>query len=100
IDRYDRQLDFSRFDIGGIQNASDPGQLSAYLFSDRRVYRPGEEIRIGMIVKTADWALPLAGLPLEVELTDARGLVLRLDKIRLTTAGFEEFRHTTLDTSP
>ncbi len=100
IDRYDRQLDFSRFDIGGITNSPDAGQLSAYLFSDRRVYRPGEEIHIGMIVRTADWTLPINGLPLEVELTDARGLVLRLDKIRLSVSGFEELRHTTLDTAP
>ena len=30
----DRHLDYSRFDVGGVRNAKDAGQLSAYLFSD------------------------------------------------------------------
>jgi uncharacterized protein YfaS (alpha-2-macroglobulin family) len=100
FNRYDRRLDYSRFDIGGMPSSADAGRLSAYLFSDRRIYRPGEEIRVGMIVKTTDWSRPLAGLPLEVEIYDARGLVLRSDKIKLSTEGFEEFTYTTLDTAP
>jgi len=100
LNRDDRGLNYSRFDIGGVTSSVDAGKLSAYLFSDRRVYRPGEEIRVGMIVKAADWTRPLAGLPLEVEISDARGLPLRAEKIKLTPSGFEEFRHTTFETAP
>jgi uncharacterized protein YfaS (alpha-2-macroglobulin family) len=100
INRHDRQLDYSRFDVGGVANAADQGKLGAYLFSDRGIYRPGEEIRFGMIVKAADWTRKLAGVPLEAELTDARGLVIRRERIRLSAAGFEELRYTTLDTAP
>ena len=100
INRGDRQLDYSRFDIGGVANAADSGKLSAYLFSDRGIYRPGEEIRFGMIVKAADWTRKLAGIPLEAELLDARGLAVRRERIRLSAAGFEELRHTTQDTAP
>ncbi len=32
------------------------GELSAYLFSDRGIYRPGDLFHIGMIVRTASWA--------------------------------------------
>jgi len=99
-DRSDRVIDFSRFDVGGVNSSADAGKLSAFLFSDRGIYRPGEEIRVGMIVKAADWAARIAGAPLEYELTDARGLVLRKDKIRLSQSGFEEVRHATQDTSP
>jgi alpha-2-macroglobulin len=99
-DRSDRIIDFSRFDVGGVSSSADAGKLSAYLFSDRGIYRPGEEIRVGMIVKAADWATRIAGAPLEYELTDARGLVLRKDKIKLSQSGFEEVRHATQDTSP
>ena len=53
-----------------------------------------------MIVKSADWASRIAGAPLEYEVTDARGLVLRKDKIKLSPSGFEEVRHATQDTSP
>ena len=99
-ERSDRVIDFSRFDIGGVNSSADAGKLSAYLFSDRGIYRPGEEIRVGMIVKAADWSGRIAGAPLEYELTDARGLVLRKDKIKLSPSGFEELRHATQDTSP
>ena len=74
LNRGDRQLDFSRFDVGGLQNARSADQLSAYLFSDRGIYRPGETMHIGAIVKASDWARPLAGVPLEAEVLDARGL--------------------------
>jgi alpha-2-macroglobulin len=60
LNRNDRQLDFSRFDVGGMQSARSQDQLSAYLFSDRGIYRPGETMHIGLIVKAADWAKPLA----------------------------------------
>jgi uncharacterized protein YfaS (alpha-2-macroglobulin family) len=99
-ERNDRVIDFSRFDVGGVNSSADAGKLSAFLFSDRGIYRPGEEIRVGMIVKAADWASRITGAPLEYELTDARGLVLRKDKIKLSASGFEEVRHATQDTSP
>ena len=95
-----RTLNYSRFDVGGAVNAVEVRQLSAYLFSDRGIYRPGEEIRVGMIVRANDWTQPVAGLPLELEVIDARGLTVRRDKITLPESGFGELRHPTLDTAP
>ena len=60
----DRQLDFSRFDVDGERNATGQGQLSAYLFSDRGLYRPGDPFHIGLIVRAANWARSPAGVPL------------------------------------
>jgi hypothetical protein len=40
-----RSLDYSSFDVGGIRGASDPKTLRAFLFSDRGLYRPGDEVR-------------------------------------------------------
>lgn len=104
LGRYDRMLDVSRFDVGGVANARSAGQLQAYLFSDRGIYRPGDTFNIGLIVKAANWgrpeATPLEGLPLEAEVLDARGLVVRRERIRLGAAGFNELAHTTLETSP
>ncbi len=104
LNRYDRQLDTSRFDVGGIANARQADQLSAYLFSDRGIYRPGDSFHIGMIIKSADWtkpaAKPLAGLPLEVEVLDARGLSVKRERIKVGAGGFNELTHTTLATSP
>lgn len=60
---YDRNLDFSRFDIDGEETPSDPRTLSSYLFSDRGVYRPGDRFNIGLITRTANWATALDGVP-------------------------------------
>ena len=100
LNRADRGLDFSRFDVGGIRIVLQPGTLSAYLFSDRGIYRPGDAINIGMIVKAASWAKSVAGLPLEVDVTDPRGLSVKREKIKLGVGGFNELTYTTQENSP
>ncbi len=100
MDRSDRELDLSRFDVGGVSNAVQADRLSAYLFSDRGVYRPGDAFHVGVIVKPADWSTPLAGIPLEVVINDARGLEVKRQRIRLSAQGFEEIAYTTAETSP
>lgn len=101
IGRGDRTLDLSRFDVGGVTEASGAAQgLAAYLFSDRGVYRPGDELRIGMVVKARDWSQPVDGLPLVAEVLDARGLEVKRQRITLGPAGFEELRHTTPEVAP
>jgi len=96
----DRRLDFSRFDIGGIRNARDAGQLTAYLFSDRGLYRPGETFHVGLVVRAADWTRNLAGVPLQAEIVDPRGLVVDTRKLKLGADAFEELKYTTQETSP
>lgn len=100
IGRHDRRLDFSRFDVGGIKNARSAGQLSAYLYSDRGLYRPGDTFHIGMIVRAADWSRDLSGVPLQAEILDARGLSVDRRKLRLGAVGFHELAFTTQETSP
>jgi uncharacterized protein YfaS (alpha-2-macroglobulin family) len=99
-DRHDRRLDMSRFEVGGVANAVTADRLSAYLFSDRGIYRPGDEIHIGIIVKPNDWSQKIAGVPVEAVVTDARGLIVKREKISLAASGFEEIRYTTQETSP
>ncbi len=96
----DRRLDMSRFDIGGVRSARGANQLTAYLFSDRGIYRPGDAIHIGMITKTANWSKDLAGIPLEAEILDARGLTVARQRFKLPASGFAELSHTTPDTAP
>jgi alpha-2-macroglobulin len=96
----ERTLNLSRFDVGGVRDDGKPEGLAAYLFSDRGLYRPGEEIRVGLIVKPRDWRRDLHDLPLEATVTDPRGLIVRREKIRLGANGFEELRHSTVETAP
>jgi uncharacterized protein YfaS (alpha-2-macroglobulin family) len=99
-ERSERKLNFSRFDIGGVVTEGAADRLDAYLFSDRGIYRPGDEFHIGMIVKSANWKRQLSGIPLEASIMDSRGLEVKRQKISLTASGFEEVKYQTEDTSP
>jgi hypothetical protein len=98
-DRNDRQVDFSRFDIGGnnIQSGRD---LNAFVFTERGVYRPGDVMHIGYSVKQADWGGDLTGLPLETEVVDARNAKAQVKRITLPAGGFGEFTYQTSYSSP
>jgi alpha-2-macroglobulin len=98
--REDRKLNFSRFDIGGEQTAQAGEKLSAYLFSDRGIYRPGDTINVGLIVKSQDWRQVLAGVPIETVVIDARGMEVQRHKLSLSAAGLEAMRYTTEETVP
>ena len=100
INHADRNLDYSRFDVGGVANAASSDSLNAYLFSDRGIYRPGDTMHIGVIVKTATWEKALDGLPLEAEILDARGLTVKKQTIHLGAGGFNELDYKTLETAP
>ncbi len=95
-----RELDLSRFDTGGVESARSAQQLSTYLFSDRGIYRPGETTHLGVITRTADWNASLAGLPLMVDITDPRGLVVSQNEVKLSPASFDEVTYTSQPTAP
>ncbi len=95
-----RILDYSSFDIGGVVGATDPATINAFLFSDRGVYRPGDEMRIGMMVKAGDWKINLARTPLECRIVDSSGTEVFTKQIALSKEGFEEIRYATKDYSP
>lgn len=100
LNRNDRGLDLSRFDIGGAVGAGLPNQTRAYLFSDRGIYRPGDTMHFGVVVKTGDWVQSASGLPVEAEIIDARGLVAKREKIVVGPGGMAEISYATFDSSP
>jgi hypothetical protein len=100
FNRSDRTLDISRFDVGGLRAAGVPNQMTAYVFSDRGIYRPGDTMHIAMMVKAGNWGTSLRDLPLEAEIIDARGLSVRREKLKLGPGGAAEIAHATQDTSP
>ena len=97
--RSDRALDFSRFDTDGVENVSGD-QLEAFVFTERGVYRPGDEVHIGCIVKQRSWQGQLEGMPVEVEVSDARGLRAQVRQLRLPAMGFAELNFPTANESP
>ena len=58
--RDDRMLNFSRFDIDGVTEVRAE-DLDAFIFTERGVYRPGDEMKIGLVVKQRNWQGRLAG---------------------------------------
>jgi hypothetical protein len=99
INGEDRKLDYSRFDVGGESNPTSEGQLSAYLFSDRGIYRPGDLFHVGMIVRTANWANSPGGIPLQAEIVDPRGVTVKRMPVSVDASGFTELAYTTAETS-
>jgi len=98
--RNDRQLNLSRFDTGGLYTQGETGSLQGYLFSDRGIYRPGDEIHVGIVVKQMDWKPLPDGLPLELVETDPRGIEIRSHTIKFSPAGLEDFTTATGQDSP
>lgn len=96
-----RQLNFSKFDVGGIYtNAQELNNLSAYMFSDRGIYRPGDTLHLGMIVKQAYAKAQAAGLPLQATITDSRGLIVKEERFTLDDSGYMDLDFTTSLNSP
>lgn len=91
FNRYGRHLDYSRFDTGGLRSRdSDAGhRLRAAVFSDRGIYRPGEEGHLGIMVKQEDWQ-SVKGVPVEVILSNPRGNIVLRETVALPADGFVE----------
>ncbi len=96
----ERRLSYSRFDIFGLNNSVDKGTLTAHLFSDRGLYRPGETVNVGIIVRAEDWDIPLQGIPLKIWVQDARGANVHQQTLRLGAEGFESIQFATANTAP
>jgi len=98
FERRDRELDFSRFAIGGIRTSARD-ELRAYLFSERGIYRPGDSIHIGMIVRSTAWTKDMADTPIEVVVTDPRRQIVGRHRVALAPDGFVEIEQATSATS-
>jgi alpha-2-macroglobulin len=98
VDRYDRRLNLSSFDTGGVHETAER-RLDAFLFSERGIYRPGDPIRLGLIAKASDWS-PVGGVPLEVAIRDSRGVEVLSRRVRLPSSGLLALEHATRETSP
>lgn len=63
-----RIVDLSRFATQGQTSRADG--VNAYVFSERGLFRPGETLRFGMLLRRGDWKALPADMPLFVELAD------------------------------
>ncbi|OUS24764.1 alpha-2-macroglobulin [Gammaproteobacteria bacterium 45_16_T64] len=99
FNRHSRQINLTRFDIGGVRKSNyQQDALNAYLFSDRGIYRPGETITVGSIVKNSDFS-NVEGIPLEWVIRGPRNNELSVKKITLPEMGFFDFQYASDTTS-
>lgn len=92
--RYTRQINYSRFDVGGEysyggEDGNENDRVNAYMFTDRGIYRPGESVNIGMIVKGKNMQT-LTNIPLELVVRDTQYDEVFVEKISLPKFGFTE----------
>lgn len=95
---YATRVDYSKFDIDGMYSYSDT-PLNAFVFTDRGIYRPGESITIGTIVKNNTFK-PLAGVPVRVEITDSRGRTVSEKNLSLQSDGLFDMQYDIPATAP
>ncbi len=99
FNRSSRQINYSSFDVGGISaNGISANRLAAYAFTDRGIYRPGEEVRAGVIIKREDLS-NVDGIPLELVVKGPRNNAAKVKKLKLPEKGFIDFSFATDPTS-
>lgn len=98
LKKNDRGINYSRFDIGGV-TTSYTKALSSFVFTDRGMYRPGESVQIGGIVKQPDWR-SLDRIAIQAQITDPNGKVVHKKRLSLDASGILEFEFKTVTTNP
>lgn len=79
-----RETNFSAFPVGGSLSAAG---VQAFVFSQRGIYRPGDTLHFGAIVRQADFSPLPAGTPLVAEISGPRGRVLKRRNMTVGPAG-------------
>lgn len=105
LNMYKRNLEFSRFDVGGEYISEKEKNIDAYLFSDRGLYRPGDTFHVGIILKSPVWQgmrplNHLVGVPLQAVVTDPRGQEIYRKSIHINGEGFHELSYASTYASP
>lgn len=99
FERSSRQLNFSRFEVDGVydrerDNGGDVGHLGAFLFSDRGIYRPGETVSLGCIVKSEPLE-NIEGIPVEIAISSPQGREVASKRLSLPPKGFFDYIYAT-----
>lgn len=64
------------------------GGLSLFVFSERGIFLPGENLRFGLLAKPTNWdSSAVSGLPLKANLMDPRGNVVFTKTLKLDETG-------------
>jgi uncharacterized protein YfaS (alpha-2-macroglobulin family) len=95
-------VNYSRFEVGGERNyasGKNTQGLKSYLFTERGIYRPGDKVHIGAIVKHDGWQ-SVSGIPMELSIFNPRGQEVLKRKFTMDEHGLANIDFDTEYTSP
>ena len=92
------QEKYSRFAVGGMHSHADG--VNAYVFSQRGMFRPGETLHFGAVVRRGDWQALPADLPLKVRVYDPSEARILEKSATLSRCGLLAFDCPTAETAP
>lgn len=88
--KYDRRIDYSKFEVGGVYDTNDYNKLYGYMFSDRGIYRPGEKADFAVMVRNANMDAP-HNIPLKAIIIDSKGNETAVKKLWPDNTGLAVF---------
>ncbi len=68
------RVETSRYDVGGA--LENPAGYQAFIYGERNIYRPGETVHLGVVLRDQQWK-PVAGVPLKLKMLLPNGKVYR-----------------------
>jgi hypothetical protein len=86
----DLETPVSEDDVAGLSWSAD-SPYTASLYGDRGVYRPGDTVHLGLVVRTADHIAPEAGLPATLTIVDPRRKEVETEALTLDANGMASF---------
>ncbi|MFV0626666.1 MAG: alpha-2-macroglobulin [Alphaproteobacteria bacterium] len=92
VNRGDRKLDLSTFDVGGVYDSTNKKEMKAYGFSDRGIYRPNEKASFGVMLRNVDLLAPKK-FPLSVSVMNSQGDEVASKKIITDEFGFADYEY-------
>ncbi len=94
---YSREIDLTSFDIGGARDSSESDQLNAYMFSDRGIYRPGEQADYGIIVRSKSWGKIFSQIPVDIVVQNPTGQEVFKQTLKVSSNSIETVNFKTED---
>lgn len=81
FESYERQLSYSKYEVGGLYEQATKDQVISMIFSDRSLYRPGEKINLALMARSKNGKRSFKDIPLAWSLSDPRGTVVKTGKM-------------------
>lgn len=91
IDKHVNSVNMSRFDVGGVYTEYQKAKLNAFMFSDRGIYRPGDSVNVGIVVKDKIWERPQHNTKLKLRIYNPKYNLVKQQILSLTKVGLQEY---------